>query len=54
MPESTSMPVEQARKKLGEIVTRAAADDEATVITKNGVPAAAVVPLEWLRRMQGA
>lgn len=46
-----SMSVEQARAKLGQIITQAVTEDEATVITKNGVPAVAVVPLAWLRRL---
>jgi prevent-host-death family protein len=37
--------IEQARRKLGELVTAAARDREVTVITKNGVPAAAITPI---------
>lgn len=39
------MSIEQARRKLGELVTRAAADGTSTVLTKNGIPAAMIVPL---------
>ncbi|MDQ2874604.1 MAG: type II toxin-antitoxin system Phd/YefM family antitoxin [Actinomycetota bacterium] len=46
-----ALSVEEARRRLGDVVTRAAADGAVTVITKNGVPAAAVVPLALLRRI---
>jgi prevent-host-death family protein len=42
MPDT--LPVEQARRHLGDLVTRAAADGTVTMITKHGVPAAAIVP----------
>lgn len=42
MPDT--LPVEEARRHLGDLVTRAATEGTATVITKHGVPAAAIVP----------
>jgi prevent-host-death family protein len=42
MPEMLS--VEEARRHLGDLVTKAAAEGMVTIITKHGVPAAAVVP----------
>jgi prevent-host-death family protein len=46
--------LETARKKLGQLVIAAANFDEVTVISKNGVPAAAVVPLRVLPLIQTA
>ncbi len=40
--------VEQARKTLGDLVTAAARDRQITVISKNGIPAAALVPVSCL------
>lgn len=40
--------IETARAKLGEFVDRARFAEELTVITRNGVPAAAIVPLTYL------
>jgi prevent-host-death family protein len=42
------MSVEEARAKLGSIVTAAARDDQVTVISKGGIPAAAVCPLRMV------
>jgi prevent-host-death family protein len=39
--------VEEARRKLGDVVNRALIAGERTVITRNGTPAAVVVPVEW-------
>lgn len=41
--------IEQARLKLGEIVDRARLADQATLITRQGKPAAVVVNVEWYR-----
>lgn len=37
--------VEQARKTLGELVTAAAREKQITIITKNGIPAAFMAPM---------
>jgi prevent-host-death family protein len=37
--------LEQAKSRLGDIITEAAHDQQVTLITKYGVPAAYVVPL---------
>jgi prevent-host-death family protein len=39
--------IEQARRKLGEIVDRARLADQFTTITRQGKPAAVVVSVEW-------
>ena len=39
-----TLPVEEARRHLGDLVTSAATDGTVTMITKHGVPAAAIVP----------
>lgn len=43
------MSVEEARRKLGDIVTAAARERQVTVISKNGIPAAAIIPLDMLK-----
>lgn len=43
--------VEEARKVLGSIITAAARDGQVTVISKGGIPAAALVPLGLLRQI---
>jgi prevent-host-death family protein len=40
--------VEEARKTLGDLVTAAARDRQITVISKNGIPAAVLVPMSCL------
>jgi prevent-host-death family protein len=42
MPDTLS--VEEARRHLGDLVTKAAAEGTVTVVTKHGLPAAAIVP----------
>ena len=39
--------IEQARHQLGEIVDRARYTGEATLLTRQGKPAAIVVPVDW-------
>lgn len=39
--------LEEARRTLGEIVDRARLADQATLITRQGKPAAVVVNAEW-------
>jgi len=39
--------IEEARRTLGEIVDRARLADQATLITRQGKPAAVVVNVEW-------
>lgn len=41
--------LEQAKSRLGDITTEAAHDQQVTLITKYGIPAAYVVPLAMLR-----
>jgi prevent-host-death family protein len=41
-----------ARRHLGDLVTRAAADGTVTMITKHGVPAAAIVPPQQVESMR--
>jgi prevent-host-death family protein len=43
------LPLDKARAVLGRLVTRAAQDGTVTVISRGGIPAAAVVPLSVLR-----
>jgi antitoxin (DNA-binding transcriptional repressor) of toxin-antitoxin stability system len=43
--------VEEARKVLGSLITAAARDGQVAVISKGGIPAAALVPLELLRQI---
>jgi prevent-host-death family protein len=43
-----AMSVEDARGRLGDLVTRAAAGGQITTIVKNGIPGAALVPLSLL------
>jgi prevent-host-death family protein len=40
--------VEQARKTLGDLVTAAAREHQITIITKNGIPAAFLGPMNVL------
>ena len=40
--------VEDARSRLGDLVTRAAAGGQVATIVKNGIPGAALVPLSLL------
>jgi len=37
--------VEEARRKLGDLVTAAAREKQVTIITKNGIPAAFMAPM---------
>ena len=37
--------VEEARRKLGDLVTAAAREQQLTIITKNGIPAAFLAPM---------
>jgi prevent-host-death family protein len=46
--ESQKVGIEQARGQLGDLVSAAANDGQVTIITKNGIPAAALVPLSLL------
>ena len=41
---------EEARKKLPELIDRAQRDGTVTIVTKRGVPCAAIVPLSHLGR----
>jgi prevent-host-death family protein len=43
--------VEEAQNVLGSLITAAARDGEVTVISKGGIPAAALVPFELLRQL---
>ena len=52
--EEQMVTLETARKRLGQLVIAAANFDEVTVISKNGVPAAAIVPLRVLPLIQTA
>ena len=52
--EEQMVTLEAARKRLGQLVIAAANFDEVTVISKNGVPAAAIVPLRVLPLIQTA
>ena len=42
--------IEEARRTLGEIVDRARIADQATLITRQGKPAAVVVNLDWYQQ----
>ena len=44
--------IEEARRKLGDIVSRARIAGERTVITRNGTPAVVVVPVEWYLKVK--
>jgi prevent-host-death family protein len=44
--------VEEARRKLGDLVTAAAQTGQVTVVSKGGIPAAAIVPLQFLYESQ--
>lgn len=46
------LPVEEARRHLGDLVTRAAAEGTVTMITKHGIPAAAIVPPQHVESMR--
>lgn len=46
--------VDKARDELGSIVNRAALEGERTVLTRHGLPAAAVVSIADLERLEGA
>lgn len=39
--------IEEARRTLGEIVDRARLADQATLITRQGKPAAVVINVDW-------
>ena len=41
---------EEARKRLPELIDRAERDGTVTIVTKRGVPCAAIVPLSHLQR----
>ena len=41
---------EEARRKLPELIDRAQRDGTVTIVTKRGVPCAAIVPLSHLKR----
>lgn len=41
---------EEARRKLPELIDRAQRDGTVTIVTKRGVPCAAIVPLSHLER----
>lgn len=43
--------IEEARKVLGNLITAAAREGQVTVISKGGIPAAALVPLAMLRQV---
>ena len=43
--------IEEARRTLGEIVDRARLADQATLITRQGKPAAVVINVEWYGKM---
>lgn len=45
------MSIEEARRKLGEIVDKARLAREHTLITRNGTPAAVVVGADWYARV---
>ena len=42
--------IEQARPKLGDLVRDAQQHGITTLITRNGKPAAVLVPVEWMRK----
>ena len=42
---TTEVGVEEARRKLGELVTAVAREKQLTIITKNGIPAAFMAPM---------
>jgi prevent-host-death family protein len=44
--------IEEARRKLGEIVSRARYAGERTVITRYAEPIAVIVPVEWYLEMK--
>lgn len=46
--------VDKARDELGSIVNRAALEGERTVLTRHGLPAAAVVSIADLEKLEGA
>ena len=46
--------IEEARRKLGDIINRARIAGERTVITRNGTPAVVVVPVEWYLKVRQA
>lgn len=46
--------VDKARDELGAIVNRAALDGERTVLTRHGLPAAAVVSIADLEKLEGS
>lgn len=46
--------IERARQALGEIVDRARIAGEHTVITRQGKPAAVIVPVEWYEQAKTA
>lgn len=46
--------VDKARDELGAIVNRAALEGERTVLTRHGLPAAAVVSIADLEKLEGA
>jgi prevent-host-death family protein len=46
--------IEEARRQLGEIVDRARLAGTPTTITRQGKPAAVIVPFEWYKDAQTA
>jgi prevent-host-death family protein len=47
------MGIEEARRALGDIIDRARLLDEPTTITRQGKPAAVIVPIEWYQQVKG-
>ncbi len=47
------VPVGSARKRVADLVNRAAYGGEATLLTRRGRPVAAIVPVEVLDRLDG-
>ena len=41
---------DQARKNLSALITAAARDGKVTIISRNGIPACAIVPLSVIRQ----
>ena len=46
--------IEQARQQLGEVIDRARIARQPTLITRQGKPAAVVVPVEWWNELDRA
>jgi prevent-host-death family protein len=51
-PETVT--TEEARRTLGDLITRAAVEGQPTIISRNGIPAAVLAPLSWVRERQQA